>query len=127
MSQTDCGHGRISMPAGSAWSTAEDYTKFLSMILNEGEYKGKRILSKNSIIEMQKNRVGKDVKIAYTPAEAGNWGYGFGEWVMDDALGDRRSKGVTSPGLFGSFPWVDYNLHYTGFLFTFNLKNKGRS
>jgi len=127
MTQTDFGHGKVAMPAGSGWSTAEDYTKFLSMILSEGVYKGKRILSKASIIEMQKNRVAKDAVIASSPAEAGNWGYGFGEWVMDDAVENKRSMAVTSPGLFGSFPWVDYNLHYTGFLFTFNLKNKGRS
>ncbi len=127
MLHSDFGKGKVAMPAGSGWSTAEDYTKFLSMMLNEGEYKGKRILSKKSIIEMQKNRVAKDAVIASSPVEAGNWGYGFGEWVMDDAVGDKRSNAVTSPGLFGSFPWVDYNLHYTGFLFTFNLKNKGRS
>ncbi|HMD00718.1 MAG TPA: serine hydrolase domain-containing protein, partial [Ferruginibacter sp.] len=126
MTQTDFGHGKVPMPAGSGWSTAEDYTKFLSMILNDGKYNGKQVVSKQSIIEMQKNRVTKDTRIAYTPAEAGNWGYGFGEWVMDEATGDRRSNGVTSPGLFGSFPWVDNSLHYTGFLFTFNLKNKGR-
>ena len=46
MMHTDFGHGKVAMPAGSGWSTAEDYTKFLSMILNEGVYKDKRILSK---------------------------------------------------------------------------------
>ena len=127
MLHTDFGHGKVPMPAGSGWSTAEDYTKFLSMILNEGEYKGKRILSKKSIIEMQKNRVAKDAVIASSPAEAGNWGYGFGEWVMDDAVEGKRSNAVTSPGLFGSFPWVENNLHYTGFLFTFYIKSKGRN
>jgi CubicO group peptidase (beta-lactamase class C family) len=126
MTQSDFGHNRVALPAGSARSTAEDYLKFLSMILNEGMYKGKRILSKQSIIEMQVNRVSKDTKIAYTPAEAGLWGYGFGEWVMDDASAGKRSRAVTSPGLFGSFPWVDYDHNYAAFLFTFNLKSKGR-
>ena len=127
MVNSDFGHGKVAMPAGSGWSTAEDYTKFLTMILNEGQYNGKQVLSTQSVIEMQKNRVSKDATIAYTPAEAGNWGYGFGEWVMDDAVGDKRSNGVTSPGLFGSFPWVDNKLHYTGFLFTFYFKSKGRN
>lgn len=127
MTHTDFGHGKVPMPAGSGWSTAEDYIKFLSMILNEGRYKGKLVLSNRSIIEMQKNRVGKDVVIASSPAEAGNWGYGFGEWVMDDATGEKRSNSVTSPGLFGSFPWVDNQLKYAGFLFTFYIKSKGRN
>ena len=52
-------------------------------------------------------------------------GYGFGEWVMDDAV--NRSSAVTSPGLFGSFPWVDNERKYAGFLFVFNLKQKGRN
>ena len=79
------------------------------------------------MIEMQKNRVAKDTKILSSPAEAGNWGYGFGEWVIDDATGDMRSNAVTSPGLFGSFPWVDNQLKYAGFLFTFYIKSKGRN
>ena len=44
---------------------------------------------------------------------------------MEDA--DERSKAVTSPGLFGSFPWVDNERNYAAVLFCFNLKNKGRN
>ena len=40
---------------------------------------------------------------------------------------NSRSKAVTSPGLFGSFPWVDNEKKYVGFLLTFNLKSKGRN
>jgi hypothetical protein len=105
------------------------------MILQEGMYNGKQVLSKESIAEMQVNRVSADCKIIGSPAEAGNWGYGFGEWVMNDrssmaATGEtsnsERSAAVSSPGLFGSFPWVDNKKGYAGFLFVFNLKNKGR-
>lgn len=127
MRNTDFGKGKVPMPAGSGWSTAEDYAKFLSMILNEGNYNGRKVLSKNAVIEMQKNRISSNCKIRYSPAEAGKWGYGFGEWVMDDATNDQRSDAVTSPGLFGSFPWVDNKNKYAGFLMTFNLKNKGRN
>jgi len=127
MVNSDFGHGKVPLPAGSGWSTAEDYLKFVTMILNEGSINGRQVLSRNSVIEMQKNRVAKDAKIAYSPAEAGNWGYGFGEWVMDNAIAGTRSNAVTSPGLFGSFPWVDNKLHYAGFLFTFNINSKGRN
>ncbi|MBS1511381.1 MAG: beta-lactamase family protein [Bacteroidetes bacterium] len=137
MVNSDFGNGPVALPAGSGWSTAEDYIHFLQMILQEGQYNGKQVLSKEAIAAMQQNRVSKDATIAYSPAEAGNWGYGFGEWVMDYPAatpensngipGSVRSDAVTSPGLFGSFPWVDYKNHYAGFLMVFNLKNKGRN
>jgi CubicO group peptidase (beta-lactamase class C family) len=127
MKNTDFGNGKVAMPAGGAFSTPEDYIIFLQMILQEGMYNGKQILSKNSIIEMQKNRVGSTVEIKYSPAEAGNWGYGFGEWVMEESKEEKRSDAVTSPGLFGSFPWVNYSQNYAAFLFTFNIKSKGRN
>lgn len=137
MKNTDFGKKDIPLAAGGAYSTPEDYMNFLKMILNEGEYNGKRILSKAIVNEMQKNRIGKDVVIMSTPAEAGTWGYGFGEWVMDnslaiaakkDAMPDApRSTAVTSPGLFGSFPWVDSQKKYCAFLFVYNVKHKGRN
>lgn len=137
MKNTDFGKKGVPLAAGGAYSTPEDYMNFLVMILNEGEYKGKRIISKALINEMQKNRVGRDVVIMSSPEEAGTWGYGFGEWVMDsplavadkkDAMPDsKRSAAVTSPGLFGSFPWVENEKKYCAFLFVYNLKNKGRN
>ncbi len=123
MKNTDFGKGKIPIAAGSAFSTPEDYIYFLQMILQEGNINGRQVLSKESIAKMQHNYA-KDARVAYTPAEAGNWGYGLGEWVMDDAV--ERSDAVTSPGLFGSFPWVDNKRQYAGFLFVFNLKQKGR-
>lgn len=127
MKNTDFGKGKVAMPAGGAFSTAEDYMKFLQMILQKGMYNGKQILSKNAIIEMQKNRKNEDVEIKGSPSEAGNWGYGFGEWVMAETKEEKRSDAVTSPGLFGSFPWIDYSKNYAAFLFTFNIKSKGRN
>ncbi len=123
MKNTDFGNGNIPLAAGGAYSTPEDYIHFLQMILQNGYYNGKQILSKESIIKMQRNYI-KGARVAYSPAEAGDWGYGLGEWVMNDTA--DRSNAVTSPGLFGSFPWIDNERQYAGFLFVFNLKNKGR-
>ncbi len=125
MKNTDFGKAKVPLAAGGALSTPEDYIRFLQMILQDGKYNGKQIISRNSVDLMQRNY-----------AEAGNWGYGFGEWVMDSPLltypegGEKvqpvRSASVTSPGLFGSFPWIDNERQYAGFLFVFNLKQKGR-
>ena len=133
MNSTDFGINGVPLAAGSARSTPNNYLNFLQMILNEGMFNGKRILSKNALIEMQKNRVAKDANIVYSPAEAGNWGYGFGEWVMSltptlsKGEGVERSNAVTSPGLFGTFPWVDIDKKYCAILFTVNIKSNGRN
>lgn len=126
MMNTDFGKQAVPLAAGSAWSTPKDYLNFLQMILNEGVFNGKQIISKQSIIAMQKNYVSREAKIVYSPAEAGDWRYGFGEWVMDNATGNARSNAITSPGLFGTFPWVENEKRYCAILFTFNLKSKGR-
>ena len=120
MKNTDFGNGPVAMPAGGASSTPEDYMRFLVMILDKGMYKGSRILSEKSVAEMQINRITPAIRIAYSPAEALglSGGYGYGEWIMGSA--------VTSPGLFGSFPWVDAGAGYCAFLMTFYLGSEGR-
>jgi CubicO group peptidase (beta-lactamase class C family) len=126
MKNTDFGNGRVALPAGGAFSTPQDYLNFLTMILNKGVFKGKRILSENSIAEMQVNRVTGNVAVAYSPAEAGDSGYGYGEWVLTSSTRDRLSPIVSSPGLFGSFPWVDNERKYCAFLMTVYIKPQGR-
>ena len=124
MINTDFGKGKVVTPAGSGRSTDDDYLRFLSMILHDGMYEGKKVLTKTSVIKMQQNYA-KGATVASSPAEAGSWGYGFGEWVMEDA--PVRSNAVTSPGLFGAFPWVDNEKKYAAFLICLNLKQQGRN
>ncbi len=126
MQQTDFGHKPVPLAAGGARGTAADYLNFVQMILQEGLYNGKRVIAAKSIILMQQNQVA-GAKVMGSPAEAGDWGYGLGEWVMADRTSNKRSDAVTSPGMFGSFPWVDNKLGYAAVLFTMNLKNKGRN
>lgn len=125
MKNTDFGKGKVAMPAGGAISTPEDYINFMVMILNKGVFNNKRILSENSIREMQINRIIADVKVAYSPGEAGDTGYGYGEWVYKDLTG-KPSEVVSSPGLFGSFPVVDNRNKYCAFLMTYYINNQGR-
>ena len=127
MKNTDFGYGKVALPAGGASSTPTDYMNFLTMILNKGIYKGKRILTENSVAQMQVNRITADVKVAYTPTEAGSFGYGYGEWVMEKGSNNQLSNTVSSPGLFGTFPWVDNKNKTAGILMAFYLNNKGRN
>jgi CubicO group peptidase (beta-lactamase class C family) len=126
LNNTDFGNGRVPLPAGGAWSTPNDYLQFLVMILNKGMYAGKRILSEKAMNDMQVNRITPETRIAYSPAEAGETlGYGFGEWIMQNS-NEGTTRTVTSPGLFGSFPWVDNQKGYCGFLMTYYIKPTGR-
>jgi len=120
MPNTDFGTAKVALPAGGGISTPNDYINFLTMIMNKGMFKSKRILSENSIAEMQVNRLTPDVKVSYSPAEAGTFGYGYGEWIMGNAS-------VSSPGLFGSFPWVNNGKNYSAFMMTFYVNNTGRN
>jgi CubicO group peptidase (beta-lactamase class C family) len=126
LKNTDFGKGKVALPAGGASSTPEDYLNFLVMLLNKGMYNGKRILTETSVNAMQVNRVTKEVSTAYSPTEAGSFGYGYGEWVMENSTTSNISKAVTSPGLFGSFPWIDNEKKYCAFLMCFYLNNDGR-
>jgi CubicO group peptidase (beta-lactamase class C family) len=114
MTNTDFGNRPVAFPAGGAFSTAEDYMRFLEMIRNKGVYHGTRILSEHSVEEMEKNWIGADVRVGYSPAGAamGQVGYGYGEWTMGPGV-------VSSPGLFGAFPWVDNGRGYSAFLMVF--------
>jgi CubicO group peptidase (beta-lactamase class C family) len=125
MKNTDFGKEKVAMPAGGAGSTPADYLNFLIMILNKGSFNGTRILSEKSIAEMQVNRITPGVTIAYSPAEGGGIGYGYGEWVSEDPDGVKLGRSVSSPGLFGSFPLVDKEKNYCAFLMVFNLQRKG--
>jgi len=126
LKNTDFGTGPVAFPAGGASSTPADYGIFLTMILNKGRFNGKQILKEESIRDMEINRIGVDVKIGYSPAEAEGLGYGYGEWVVPADGSGKTGNWVTSPGLFGSFPWVDNEHQYCAFLFSFNLNTKGR-
>jgi CubicO group peptidase (beta-lactamase class C family) len=126
MGNTDFGKSPVPLAAGSGWSTAKDYLNFLTMILNNGNFMNRQVLSTQSINEMQKNHIDSNTEIIFTPDETISWSYGLGEWTMDDATFEKRSMVVSSPGLFGSFPWVDNNNHYAAFLLTLNIQNKGR-
>lgn len=126
MKNTDFGKKNVALPAGGSRSTTEDYLTFLTMILNKGSFGGKQILTAQSVNDMQINRIGHDVKVEYSPAEARGLGYGYGEWVDISGKG-KPSSWATSPGLFGSFPWVENEKHYCAFLMTFYLKNEGRN
>jgi CubicO group peptidase (beta-lactamase class C family) len=95
-------------------STADDYLAFARMLLQGGEFGGKRVLSEDSVRSMTTNRL--------TPAQRRNLqfgipffmgqGFGLGLSIIDDAkrnawMGTGRPGAFGWPGLFGGWWQAD--------------------
>ena len=81
-------------PSGGLFSTAEDVMKFCQMLLNDGEYHGKRILSPEAVKMMTTNEI------------KGIGNYGFGLVTMENdpqfSPGSYNHRGARS-----TMMWVD--------------------
>jgi CubicO group peptidase (beta-lactamase class C family) len=106
-------------PAVGAWSTPSDYMNFLIMMMNKGVAKGKRILSKSAVEKMIESQTTQDM-IKYTPEAATGFNHGLGVWIQETAP-DGKTAVVSSPGLYGTWPYVDYCRGYAAIIFTRNL------
>ncbi len=106
-------------PSSGAISTANDFMNFLMMILNKGEFNGKRILSEKSINEMHTLRTNSSM-IKLTPKMTEGFNFGLGEWIQDT---DENGKAtvVSCPSLFGTWPMVDLCRGYACLIFPSGL------
>ena len=78
---------RILSGGGGLVSTAQDYMNFCTMLLNEGEFQGMRLLKKSTIREMINNQL-PDGVLAY-----GVFGFGLGVQVQLQDWGNRAHQG----------------------------------
>jgi len=102
-------------PSGGAKSTADEYMNFLVMLLNNGMYKGKRILSEASVAELRKMQTTPS-SIKYAPRSAEGFGYALGSWVIEED-GKGAATSLASPGLFGTWPMIDWKRGYAVIFF----------
>jgi CubicO group peptidase (beta-lactamase class C family) len=112
-------------PSGGAISTADDYMHFLVMLLNKGKYNAVQVLSENSVNEMMKVQTNAS-QIKYAPKAASGFNYASGSWVMED---DRNgvATSLASPGLFGTWPMIDFCRGYAYIVFVKNLLGDERA
>lgn len=113
--------GTAPNPSGGAKSTAADYIKFLQMILGNGKFAGRQIISEASIAEMRKVQVTKE-QIKYAPKAAEGFTYALGSWVIEGPgnVGGTATA-LASPGLFGTWPMVDFSRGYACIFFVKSL------
>jgi CubicO group peptidase (beta-lactamase class C family) len=104
---------------GGLSSTANDYIRFLRMILNGGTLDGVRILSPDTVALMSRNQIGsvsvRAVKTAMPERSSDfsfvadgrdKWGLGF--MITADSIPGKRSAGSLSwGGINNTYFWVD--------------------
>ena len=84
-------------------STANDYARFLQMLLNGGELDGARILSPKTVALMTSNHLG-------TMYSNGNFGFGLGFEITEHVGRSGRPGSVGEfgwGGAYGTKYWVD--------------------
>ena len=112
-------------PSGGAKSTANDYMNFLVMLLNNGMFNGQRILSEESIRAMRQTQT-KPELIKYAPKAAEGFNYALGAWVIEQDKSSNATA-MTSPGLFGTWPMIDYCSGYAYIFFVKSLLGEERA
>ena len=116
MSSTDYqGFGATTnyMIAGGARSSLEDLGRFLEMIANDGVFRGQRILSEAAVDVMLADQT-RGARIARTFQPDGRR-YGIGVW-RDRVAPNGEALEVSSPGGFGTWPFVDRERNSYGVL-----------
>lgn len=126
MTATDFGLTANPQIGGGARSTPDDYIRFLDMLMNKGvTTDGKRVLSEAAVAAMEESQT-THAAIAYTPYPAAWLGtndfYGIGNWRDVTGPGGTLIEN-SSPGAFGSHPWINRGKKRTGFIFTFIADN----
>ncbi|NLR66378.1 beta-lactamase family protein [Chitinophaga varians] len=126
MTSTDYGISANPLVAGGARSTANDYMKFLDMLANKGvTTNGTRVLSEAAVTAMEQGQITGST-VGYSPyplawLNTANF-YGIGNWRDYTGPGDVIIES-SSPGAFGSAPWINYPKKITGMIFTFIIND----
>ena len=89
-------------PSDGATSTADDYMKFLIMLLNKGTYHGRRVLSEEAVAELLRVQVEPSM-MKEVPKTAQGFSYTLGSWIP----ADNRGTVFIAPGFDGTWPIID--------------------
>ena len=103
---------------GGLASTADDYGRFMRMILNDGELDGARVLKAETVKLMEQNHIGvvsvpalksalpRSADFSFIADGRDKWGYGF--LITVDQLPGMRSPGSLSwGGINNTYFWID--------------------
>lgn len=111
-------------PSTGVQSTANDYINFLGMLLSNGEFEGKKILSEQAVADMLKAQF-TELPVKYTPKGTEGLHYGFGAWLFEE---DGQGNGVVvaSPSFTGTWPYIDKKNKYAAILLVKSGSEQGK-
>jgi autotransporter-associated beta strand protein len=99
--------------AGGIRSSVGDIAEYLRMIGNHGLFDGQRILSADAVRIMLSDQTGGALATS-VPSGIDNYrGYGIGSWI-ERTNGAGQPVEFTSPGVFGTTPWINVEHGYYG-------------
>jgi len=117
------GFNRNPNVAGGARSTAEDYARFLTMLLQDGVWSGKHILSKQAVAQIEQDQAAASTIVAtpYTAVASllpstSRARPGLGMWREETDPGTGTLLIASCPGTYGFTPWIDHKLNLAGVL-----------
>jgi CubicO group peptidase (beta-lactamase class C family) len=97
---------RMALPAGGLFSCAEDLAKLYQMLLNRGEWNGRRYLQEATLQEMTTNQLGDMPKVSF--AEGMHMGLGFHRVNQPRGVTEALSQGSFGHGgAYGTQAWID--------------------
>jgi len=128
MNRTDYGETENYRISGGVRSTADDYMNFLLMVKAGGMCGEERVMDESSAdLFFRDQTIG--VPYVYTPfpsnpsfsdTPSDTVRYGFGTWLDVKPPGSEFATQASSPGAFGTYPWIDLERNIAGIIFTSN-------
>ena len=117
--------------AGGVRSCVDDYGNYVTMLLNRGVFKGKRVLSEKAVATMFSNQSG-NVKILrhaydvldYVDPKLAKAPYGIGCWLEDYDPKTGKTTSISSGGGFGCMPFVDLKRNVAGVFLPHNRRGR---
>ena len=99
---------------GALWTTPRDYARVLNLLLNRGVYDGRRLLQEDVVQQMFKSQI-ESAAVKRTVSANPAAKYSLGAWI--EALTPSGEAAlISSPGVFGFFPWINLDLGYGGLI-----------
>jgi len=95
---------------GGLVSKIEDYWRFAQMILNRGEFAGRRYLRPETVDLMHQSVLEPGVNVTLYSPETRGLGFGMDFAIVEDPAAAKTSQGVQSfywGGAFGTWFWID--------------------
>jgi CubicO group peptidase (beta-lactamase class C family) len=95
---------------GGLVSKIEDYWRFAQMILNGGEFEGRRYLRASTVELMHTNVLEPGVNVTLYSPETRGLGFGMDFAIVQDPAAAKTSQGIESfywGGAFGTWFWID--------------------